>query len=53
MPAEKGIPKPEFNCDKLDKRITIQEQPGVGFQRIKDTLSIMMARYTIAWIPLT
>ena len=21
MPAEKGIPKPEFNCDKLDKRV--------------------------------
>ena len=21
MPAEKGIPKPEFNCNKLDKRV--------------------------------
>tara|TARA_Y100000766_G_scaffold23485_1_gene16358 strand:+ start:119 stop:415 length:297 start_codon:yes stop_codon:yes gene_type:complete len=21
MPAEKGIPKPEFNCYKLDKRV--------------------------------
>ena len=21
MPAEKGIPKPEFNCDKLDRRV--------------------------------
>jgi hypothetical protein len=21
MPAEKGIPKPELNCDKLDKRV--------------------------------
>ena len=21
MPAEKGIPKPEFNCEKLDRRV--------------------------------